>query len=168
MMDPYTASLALHMLAFRLGDETVAMDIHCVREVLDPGDITRIPQMPDYFLGVINLRGYAVPVIDLRHKLGMGRVVHTPSTRIVILDLPGAGELQLMGVLADSVRGVVEVATDKLLPPPSMGAAVPQPYLRGIVRSDNRFVLVLDHERLLTMDEITGMALSTPNLLDRR
>lgn len=107
-MDPHTASPALHMLAFRLGDETVAMDILCVREVLDPGDITRIPQMPDYFLGVINLRGYAVPVIDLRHKLGMGRVAHTPATRIVILDLPGAGELQLMGVFADSVRGVVE------------------------------------------------------------
>lgn len=158
----------LHMLAFRLGTETVAMDIHSVREVLDPGDITRIPQMPDYFLGVINLRGFAVPVIDLRHKLGMGRVESTPSTRIVILDLPGAGELQLMGVLADAVKGVVEMPGADMLPPPSMGSAVPLPYLRGIVRMDGRFLLVLDHERLLTVDEITGMASVESPSADRR
>ena len=167
-MDPHTASPALHMLAFRLGDETVAMDILCVREVLDPGDITRIPQMPDYFLGVINLRGYAVPVIDLRHKLGMGRAAHTPATRIVILDLPGAGELQLMGVFADSVRGVVEVATDQLLPPPSMGAAVPQPYLRGIGGIENRTWLGRCQARALAVGGVRGSGPLTPSLLDRR
>ena len=90
-------------LTFRLGEEVFALDITQVREVLDYTNITRVPRMPEFMRGVINLRGSVVPVVDLRLKFGMSGIERTVNTCIIIAEVTIEGERTLLGALADSV-----------------------------------------------------------------
>lgn len=145
------------LLALTLGDERFALDIGVVREVLDFGDLTRIPRMPRHVRGVVNLRGAAVPVVDLRTRLGMGTVERTVHARIVIVEAPAppdaGGGVTLVGALADAVREVIEIAAAAVEPPPRMGTPVPADVLAGIFRHDGRHVLLLDADRLFDDEE---------------
>lgn len=149
------------LLALTLGDERFALDIGVVREVLDFGALTRIPRMPRHVRGVVNLRGAAVPVVDLRTRLGMGTVERTVHARIVIVEAPAppeaGGGVTLVGALADAVREVIEIAAAAVEPPPRMGTPVPAEVLAGIFRHDGRHVLLLDADRLFD-DEEPGAA----------
>lgn len=143
------------LLALTLGDERFALDIGVVREVLDFGELTRIPLMPSHVRGVVNLRGAAVPVVDLRTRLGMGRVDRAVHARIVIVEMPlptEAGGVQLVGALADAVREVIEVDAAAVDAPPRMGASVPGEMLAGIFRHDGRYVMLLDAGQLFADD----------------
>ena len=93
-------------LTFRLGEEVFALDIAQVREVLDYTAITRVPRMPEFMRGVINLRGSVVPVVDLRLKFGMAMTERTVNTCIIIAEVAIGGERTLLGALADSVQEV--------------------------------------------------------------
>jgi len=149
------------LLALTLGDERFALDIGVVREVLDFGALTRIPRMPRHVRGVVNLRGAAVPVVDLRTRLGMGTVERTVHARIVIVEAPAppeaGGGVTLVGALADAVREVIEITAAAVEPPPRMGTPVPVEVLAGIFRHDGRHVLLLDADRLFD-DEEPGAA----------
>lgn len=149
------------LLALTLGDERFALDIGVVREVLDFGALTRIPRMPRHVRGVVNLRGAAVPVVDLRTRLGMGTVERSVLARIVIVEAPAppeaGGGVTLVGALADAVREVIEIAGAAVEPPPRMGTPVPVEVLAGIFRHDGRHVLLLDADRLFD-DEEPGAA----------
>lgn len=152
------------LLALTLGDERFALDIGVVREVLDFGDLTRIPRMPAYVRGVVNLRGAAVPVVDLRTRLGMGSVARTVHSRIVIVEAPAlpeaGGGITLTGALADAVREVIEIDAAAVEPPPRMGTPVPAEVLAGIFRHDGRHVLLLDADRLFDDEEPAGSPVS--------
>ena len=126
-------------LTMTLGDELFAIDIFSVREILDYTDITRIPQTPECMRGVVNVRGSAVPVIDLRMKFGLGRVERTLNTRIVIVEIKKEETLAVMGALADSVKEVLELETNRIDPPPRMGAAVRADFIRGIGKHGDRW-----------------------------
>ncbi|WP_231039124.1 chemotaxis protein CheW, partial [Nitratidesulfovibrio oxamicus] len=153
------------LLALTLGDECFALDIGVVREVLDFGDLTRIPRMPQHVRGVVNLRGAAVPVVDLRTRLGMGSVVRTVHSRIVIVEVPAppdaGGGITLVGALADAVREVIEIDAVAVEPPPRMGTPVPADVLAGIFRHNGRHVLLLDADRLFDDEEPSGAPVST-------
>ena len=140
-------------LTMTLGQEIFAIDIFSVREILDYTDITRIPQTPEFMRGVVNVRGSAVPVVDLKVKFGLGQVERTLNTRIVIVEIRRDDTVSVMGALADSVKEVLELETDRIDPPPRMGAAVNADFIRGIGKHDNRFILILDVDKVFSTDE---------------
>lgn len=145
-------------LTMTLGNEIFAIDIFSVREILDYTDITRIPQTPEFMRGVVNVRGNAVPVVDLKMKFGLGRVEQTLNTRIVIVEIKRDDTVSIMGALADSVKEVLELETDRIDPPPRMGAAVRTDFIRGIGKHGDRFILILEVEKVFSSEEIQDIS----------
>lgn len=145
-------------LTMTLGNEIFAIDIFSVREILDYTDITRIPQTPEFMRGVVNVRGSAVPVVDLKMKFGLGQVEQTLNTRIVIVEIRREDTVSVMGALADSVKEVLELETDRIDPPPRMGAAVRADFIRGIGRHGDRFILILDVDKVFSTEEILDLS----------
>ncbi len=145
-------------LTMTLGNELFAIDIFSVREILDFTEVTRIPQTPEFMRGVVNVRGSAVPVIDLKMKFGLGRVERTLNTRIVIVEIKKDETVSVMGALADSVKEVLELETDRIDPPPRMGAAVRADFIRGIGKHGDRFLLILDVDKVFSNEEIQDLS----------
>jgi purine-binding chemotaxis protein CheW len=142
------------VLTFVLEDSLFALNILSVREILDVTDITRVPQAPAFMRGVVNLRGNAVPVMDLRQRLGMSPTEPTINTRIIIMEVKEDNAITLMGALADAVKEVLELPESGIDAPPKMGAKVAVEYIRGIGRQGDRFVILLDIERVLSFSGI--------------
>jgi purine-binding chemotaxis protein CheW len=147
-------------LTFTLGEEVFALDIGTVREVLELTAITRIPRTPEFMRGVINLRGRAVPVLELRRKFGMEPVADTVSTCIIIVEAELEGEGAVIGALVDSVREVIEIPAEAIEPAPRMGTAVRQDFIRGMGHRNDGFVIILDGNRIFSVEELaaTGAA----------
>jgi purine-binding chemotaxis protein CheW len=132
-------STELELLAFRLGGEEYAVMVDDVREVLKLRDLTSIPNTPEYILGVMSLRGTMLTVIDLGRRLGLAPGVRDERARIVVV---GTDE-EDVGLMVDRVTGVLKIMPEGIKPPPEnveQGAE----YLRGIVRKDDRLVILLD------------------------
>jgi len=131
-------------LTFTLDDELFALNIGWVKEILDDTNITRIPRTPEFIRGVINVRGHAVPVVDLRLKFNMSRTEMTVNTCVIITEIEMDGEKTVIGALADSVQEVVELRPDQIDPPPRMGAAVETRYMVGMGKRNDQFIIILD------------------------
>ncbi len=144
-------------LTFSLAQEDFALEISHVREVLDFTTITRIPRTPPFMLGVINLRGNVVPVIDLRLILGMKSGERTVDTCIVITEVEMDGELIQIGALADSVQEVLEIDDSQIEPPPRIGARLKTEFIKGMGKRDDLFIIILDVERVLSTEELSAL-----------
>ncbi len=144
-------------LTFTLGKEDFALDISKVREVLNYTSITRVPRMPQFLSGVINLRGNVVPVIDLRLKLGMNAIRKTADTCIVIVEIEVDGEMTHMGALADSVKEVIDLDPSQISPPPKLGTKLKSEFIKGMGKQDERFLIILDIACILSDDELAMM-----------
>jgi purine-binding chemotaxis protein CheW len=142
-------------LTFRLAEEVFALEISQVREVLDFTQITRVPRMPEFMRGVINLRGSVVPVVDLRLKFGMSATERTVNTCIIIAEIQVEGERTLLGALADSVQEVLDLEPGQIEPPPRLGASVDARFIRGMGKRDERFVIILDVDRVFSAGELS-------------
>ncbi len=145
-------SKALQYLTLGLGPETFGIDIHHVREILDMRDVAALPSAPAYLLGMIDVRGEGIPVVDLRLKLGLPPVPATSTTRIVILDVPVEGRPRLVGFVADRVIAVSTLDGEALDPPPEVGGRWHADRLAGIGRKDGTFVIVLAIGCLMATD----------------
>lgn len=141
-------------LTFTLGKEIFALDIGTVREVLELTSITKIPRTPKFMRGVINLRGHAVPVVDMRLKLGMSRGEDTVDTCIIIVEIEFEGEFTVMGALVDSVREVFEMMPDSIEPAPKMGAAINAEYIKGMGRQNEQFIIIIDINKIFSAEEL--------------
>ncbi|THB68455.1 MAG: chemotaxis protein CheW [Desulfovibrio sp.] len=141
-------------LTFTLGDEVFALDIATVREVLELTTVTKIPRTPEFMRGVINLRGHAVPVVDMRVKFGMDRAEDTVNTCIIIVEVVVDGEPVVMGAVADSVREVFEMSPDKIDPPPKMGTSIDANFIKGMGKQDESFIIILDINKVFSIDEL--------------
>ncbi len=153
-MDYMEISAANQFLTFTLEEENFALEISKVREVLDYTTITRVPRMPDFLRGVINLRGNVVPVIDLRLKLGMNATEKNLDTCIVIAEIMIDGELTLVGALADSVKEVISLEAARISPPPRLGTKLKSRFIRGMGKLDEGFLIILDIDKVLSEDEL--------------
>ena len=149
------AEQSAQYLTFRLGEEVFALDITQVREVLDYTPITRVPRMPEFMRGVINVRGSVVPVVDLRLKFGMSATERTLNTCIIIAEVALGGERTLLGALADSVQEVIDLEAGQIEPPPRLGASIHAEFIRGMGKRDERFVIILDVDRVFSSDELS-------------
>lgn len=148
-------------LTFRLGQEHFALEISRVREVLDYLHITKVPRTPDFMLGVINLRGNVVPVVDLHLNLGMESEARTVNTCIVIVEIDLGHEILQIGALADSVEEVVEIDSDKISPPPRLGIKLNTDFIKGMGKRNDDFVIILDMDKVLTAEEIEEVEIAT-------
>lgn len=142
-----------HYITFKLGDESFAIDVASVREVLDLTQITRVPTAPAYMRGVVNVRGSAIPVVDLRLKFGLEGVPNTVQTRILVLELEIDGEQAVVGGLADSVHEVVEIEPRDIGDPPRIAMRWRSELILGMAKRDDRFVIILDIARVFANDE---------------
>jgi purine-binding chemotaxis protein CheW len=152
MMKTETASQ--QFLSFALGDEVFAVNVLQVKEILDVINITRVPQMPDYMLGVINLRGSVVPVVDLRCKFGMEKRALNQENCIVVLEVDFDSERVVIGALTDAVREVLDLTADQIEPPPRMGMKLKSEFIRGMGKHGESFIIILDIDKIFSSDEL--------------
>lgn len=147
-------------LTLTLGETgSFGIDIYVVREILDYTDITRLPRMPDHMRGVVDVRGQAVPVLDLGVKLGFGPVKQTLNTRIVIVEQPAPdGGVRLVGALTEAVKEVMELEAQAIAPPPALGTEVERACIQGIARHNGRFIIILDTARVFSDEDLVGLA----------
>ncbi|MCG8338899.1 MAG: chemotaxis protein CheW [Proteobacteria bacterium] len=142
-------------LTFQLSEEIFALDIAKVREVLEYTKVTKVPQTPEMMIGVINLRGSVVPVIDLRLKFGMGMSERTVNTCIIIIEVSIDGEINLIGALVDSVKEVMDMDSDHIEPPPKIGTQLNTEFIKGMGKQNEQFVIILDIEKIFSVDELS-------------
>lgn len=143
-----------HYITFRLADEQFAIGVTQVREVLDLTQITRVPTAPHYMRGVVNVRGVAVPVVDLRVKFGLERAMETVNTRILVLELQLDGETTVVGGLADSVHDVIELEPGQIGAAPRIASRWRTELIRGMGKVDNDFIMILDIDKVFAGDDL--------------
>jgi purine-binding chemotaxis protein CheW len=135
-------------ITFKLGNELFAINVTQVREVLELPQITKVPTAPDYMRGVVNVRGKAVPVVDLRLKFGLPSTPDTINSRIVVLELELDGETTVVGGIADSVHEVIELEAGMINPPPSIAMRWRTELIQGMGRRGDEFIIILDINRV--------------------
>ena len=141
-------------LTFRLAEEYFAVSVSNVLHILEMQRITKIPHCPDYMMGVINLRGTVLPVIDTRKKFGIGEAEITKNSCILVLNLELKGEIINLGAVVDSVHEVEEINTGQVKPPPSVGSKYKSEFIEGLYAQDDRFVMMVNMNKVLSMDEL--------------
>ena len=144
-------------LTFTLSNEVFALNIATVREVLELTHITKMPLMPSFMRGVINLRGHAVPVIDLRTKFRMEPIEDTINTCIIITEVALDNGNHVIGALVDSVREVLEIHAEEIEAAPSMGTAVDVAFIKGIGKRNELFIIILEVNNIFTFNEISSL-----------
>ena len=144
-------------LTFKLGEEIFAVEVAKVREILDVSTITKVPQTPEFMRGVINLRGGVVPVIDLRLKLGMTRTENTVHTCIIVEEISLDGETVILGTLADSVQEVFDLDGVQIEPAPRIGTKLNTEFLKGMVKHNDSFIMILDIDKVFSASEIESV-----------
>ncbi|MBI1752599.1 MAG: purine-binding chemotaxis protein CheW [Acidobacteria bacterium] len=145
-------------LAFSSGGETFAIDIRSVREVIQYGGLTEVPLMPSFIRGVINLRGSVVPVIDLSLRLGRTGTEVARRTCVVILEVPAAEGMAVVGVVVDTVNEVLEIGPEDIDPAPAFGHDVRAEFISGVGKVTGRFVILLNVQHVLSVQEMAALA----------
>lgn len=140
------------MLTFQLGGETYGVDILRVKEIRGWSAVTRIPKSPKHVLGVLNLRGAVVPIIDLRVRFSLDSADFSPMTVIIVLSLVTEDGVRECGVVVDSVSDVVEVAAESLKPPPALSGAKQIDFISGLATVDDKMLILLNVNELLMQD----------------
>lgn len=148
---------ARQYLVFNLADEFFGLEIIHIQEVLEFSTLTKVPRMPEFVCGVINLRGRVAPVIDLRLKFGLPASKRTVNTCIIIVEVEFAGEKSILGAMVDSVQEVLTMDGSQIEPPPRMGNNVDISFIRGIGKHDDQFILILDINRVFSTDDLLAI-----------
>ena len=155
-------ALQSQYLTVNLAHEEYGVDILAVREIRGWTPVTRIPQAPHYVLGVLNLRGAIVPVIDMRLRFGLPREEYGATTVTVIVTVAGRN----FGVVVDAVSDVLDVAAADIRPVPDMGTTVDTEYLKGLTSAGERMVLLLDVDKLLQPQDTQMLEAALPAAAD--
>jgi purine-binding chemotaxis protein CheW len=144
-------------LTFNLGNEIFAIGILAIKEIIEYGNLTEVPMMPEFIRGVINLRGAVVPVVDLAARFGRKGTAVTRRTCIVIIEMGKDGERQNIGVIVDTVNEVLEILPQDIEPAPAFGAKIRTDFISGMGKVASRFVIILDVDHVLSVDEMGGV-----------
>ena len=137
-------------LTFVLGEEEYGVDILRVQEIRSYDAVTRLPDAPDYIKGVINLRGIIVPVVDMRLKFRLPKAEYNALTVMIVLNVGG----RVVGIVVDRVSDVVRLSGEQVREVPEVGAAIDRQFLTGIGTLEDRMLILLDIERLMTSAEM--------------
>ena len=145
-------------LTFMLGRETFALGILSVKEILEYEAPTDVPMMPPFVRGIVNLRGSVVPVIDLAVRFGRSASPTTKKTCIVIVETRVNDQPHVFGVVVDAVNEVLEIPASEIESPPSFGTAVRTDFIQGMGKVRDRFVIVLNLDATLSIDDMATLA----------
>jgi purine-binding chemotaxis protein CheW len=148
---------AAQYLTFVLGAETFAIGIMAIKEIIEYSSLTEVPMMPTYVRGVINLRGAVVPVLDLPVRFGKAASAVTKRTCIVIIEVVLGSERHTLGLVVDAVNAVLDIPTSEIEPPPAFGASIRTEFIRGMVKVNSKFVILLDVDHALAADEVQAL-----------
>ncbi|BBM68963.1 chemotaxis protein CheW [Rhodothermus marinus] len=149
MQQQTSRSQILQLVSFLIENEEFGVDILNVQEIIRPVDITRVPNAPAFVEGVINLRGRIVPVVDLRKRFNLPRRERDKNSRIIVVEL---GD-KIVGFMVDAVREVLRVDAGVIEPPPELAIGIDAHYITGVAKLDDRLLILLDLERILTDEE---------------
>jgi len=144
-------------LTFHLGNEEFAIQVLRVREIMGVQEITAVPQTAGYVKGVINLRGKVIPVVDLRLKFGLPEMEYTQRTCIIVVQIEGEAEKLPIGVIVDAVSEVVTLQAGEIEDTPDFGNGVATPYLLGMAKSKGKVKILLDIDRVLSSQDVSGL-----------
>ena len=149
---PYGGSAvkALEFLAFTLGQEEYGIDIQKVQELRGYDTVTRIANAPEHIKGVVNLRGIIVPIIDMRIRFNLGAPTYDQFTVVIILNVAS----RVMGMVVDSVSDVITLSAEQIRPAPEMGAVLDTDYLIGLGTLDERMLILVDIDKLMSSDDM--------------
>lgn len=137
-------------LAFKLGKEEYGIDILKVQEIRGYETVTRIANAPDFIKGVVNLRGIIVPIVDMRIKFNLGEPTYDQFTVVIILNIGG----RIVGMVVDSVSDVTTLSPEQIRPAPEMGTALNTDYLVGLGTIDQRMLILVDIDKLMSSAEM--------------
>ena len=147
-------------LTFTLGDEEYGVDILKVQEIRGYDTVTKIPDAPDFIKGVINLRGAIVPVIDLRIKFNLASVAYNEFTVMIILNIAR----RIVGIVVDSVSDVTQLTPEQIKPTPEFGSALDTSYITGLGALDERMLILIDIEKLMSSTDMALMDAQSQSL----
>jgi purine-binding chemotaxis protein CheW len=136
-------------LSFFLGGEEYATDILTVQEIKGWDTVTRVPYSPDYILGVINLRGSIVPVVDLRVRFSLEKAEFDAATVVIVVHVAGTRGERIVGIVVDAVSDVYTVPSESIQPPPDVMGSVDHMFVVGLANLDHKLLIILDIERLV-------------------
>ncbi|MEZ7890863.1 MAG: chemotaxis protein CheW [Candidatus Wallbacteria bacterium] len=137
------------LVSFRLGAEEYGLSIMKVQEIIRLQEITKVPQMPEFIEGVINLRGNVIPIIDLRKRFGLEIIEKTAETRIVVVSV----RERVMGIIVDGVSEVLRLSDDQIEPPPPVVSNIGREYIKGVGKLEKRLLILLDIDKILSSQE---------------
>ncbi|MDI3546601.1 MAG: purine-binding chemotaxis protein CheW [Halanaerobiales bacterium] len=140
------------IVIFQLGEEEYGINILQTKEIIKPSKITNVPNTPDYVLGVINLRGQIVPVIDLRKRFAIAATETTDKQRVITIEVRDS----LIGLVVDSVNGVVWLNMNELEPAPEIAGGIEQEFIEGVGKIEDRLLVLIDLEKLLFGNDQEG------------
>lgn len=145
-----TGANRLEVVTFKLGEEEYGIDIQKVQELRGYDAVTRIANAPEYIKGVVNLRGIIVPIIDMRIKFKLGEPTYDQFTVVIVLNIAG----RVVGMVVDSVSDVITLTGDQIKPAPEMGSVLDADYLIGLGTLEERMLILVDIDRLMSSDEM--------------
>ncbi len=154
------ASGSTQLVSFRLAQEEYGIEITKVQEIILMGEITRVPQTPNFIKGLINLRSTVIPIVDLRLRFGLSEEGHGDETRIMVVNVVG----KTIGIIVDAVSEVLRITDEQVAPPPPTVAGLGQEYLTGLVKLEKRLLIMLDIDKILgdeghaAVDSVTSSA----------
>jgi purine-binding chemotaxis protein CheW len=144
-------------MTFKLGEELFAIDVAQVREVLEVSQITKVPTAPGYLRGLVNVRGQATAVADLRLRFGLDKVPDNVNTRIIVMELSIGGECAVLGGIADSVHEVIELDPANIEPPPRIAMNWRPDFIQGMGKRGDDFIIILDVNAVFSSDDAALM-----------
>ncbi|MCJ8318207.1 MAG: chemotaxis protein CheW [Colwellia sp.] len=144
-------------LTFTIADEHFGMELHQTREIIEYAGITKVPLMPQFITGVINLRGEVVPVIDLSVRLGREPITIHKRTCVIVIELNSSEQNCVLGLLADAVNEVIDICAMDIEDAPAFGAKIRAEFIQGIAKKDDDFIVLLDAEKTLSPRELAHL-----------
>jgi purine-binding chemotaxis protein CheW len=139
----------IQLVTFSIEDEEFGVEILKVQEIIRMLEITRVPRAPQFVEGVINLRGKVIPIIDLRKRFGLETRPHDKNTRIIVIEI----NAMIVGFVVDSVSEVLRIPANTIEPPPPVVSGFDSEYISGVGKLQDRLLILLDLDRLLSNDE---------------
>mgnify|MGYP002622584896 CR=1 FL=1 len=141
---------SMQLVSFQLAQEEYGIEITKVQEIILMGEITRVPQTPQYIKGLINLRSTVIPIVDLRLRFGLPEQKRTDETRIMVINVAG----KTIGIIVDAVSEVLRISQEQIAPPPPTVAGLGEEYLIGLAKLENRLLILLDIDGILAEQEL--------------
>jgi len=142
-------------LTFMLGGKIYGLDILNIKEIIEYGEVTDVPMVPDFISGVINLRGRVVPVIDLTQRFSGKETDITKRTSIIILEVANDDLSIDIGITVDLVNEVLDIHPSEIEPAPSLGEQIQTSFISGMAKVDGKLLILLDIENVLSIDELS-------------